>query len=91
MAKGSSTPGEWLDYADTSTGLEVRQATTRANSHDTHFYFHDPAWSPDSAAAAYTTLVDPTDNASSTTRMWIVELPASIDAPKDQGDSQSEE
>ena len=47
MAKGSSTPAEWLDYTDTSTGFEVRQATTRADSYDAHFYFHDPAWSPD--------------------------------------------
>ena len=35
-------------YIDPSTGFEVVQITDRPGADNTHFYFHDPAWTPDS-------------------------------------------
>jgi len=47
MPKGQVWPAEWSTYADRATGFVVRQVTQRPPAQNTHFYFHDPAWTAD--------------------------------------------
>ena len=49
MSKGRIWPSETSQYVDRTTGLTVRQVTDSPLTHDTHFYFHDPAWTADSS------------------------------------------
>jgi len=49
MPKGQVLPAEWSEYRDRTTGLAVKQLTNSPPHHNVHFYFHDPAWSADSA------------------------------------------
>jgi oligogalacturonide lyase len=45
---GRTWPSERSGYVDPLTGITVRQVTNSPTSSDTHFYFHDPAWTADS-------------------------------------------
>jgi oligogalacturonide lyase len=47
MAVGDVSAAEWREYTDPFTGLKVQQVTANPDGADSHFYFHDPAWSPD--------------------------------------------
>ena len=53
MPKGQVWRAEWSTYADRTTGFSVRQLTNCPPSHNTHFYFHDPCWTPDSSQLVF--------------------------------------
>ncbi len=48
MPSGSVSAAEWRRFEDTTTGLTVTQMTNTPGSRNVPFYFHDPAWTPDS-------------------------------------------
>ena len=48
MPVGATAPAEWTRYEDPTTGFTVTQMTNTPGSRNVPFYFHDPAWTPDS-------------------------------------------